>query len=63
MKHRIKSDNRARFMELWDTLIKMLNEVGEMIVKTKVNMVTYNNDYDGYKPRYNAVIWTKREKK
>jgi hypothetical protein len=60
MKHVIKSDNFANFNTLWRSLGEKLGDLGEVIVKCKIRMTTYNNDYRGYTPSYVAKVWTKR---
>ncbi len=60
MKHVIKSDNFANFNALWKNLGEKLSELGEVVVKSKIRMTAYNNDYDSYVARYVAKVWTRR---
>lgn len=62
MKHVIKSDNFASFNTLWKNLGEKLADLGEVVVKSKIRMTAYNNDYDSYVARYVAKVWTKRNK-
>lgn len=61
MKHVIKSDTLGGFNILWTSFMEKLDAFGEEVVKSKIKMIMYNNDYSGYKPHYVAKVWTKRK--
>lgn len=62
MKHVIKSDSLENFNRLWENLCEKLDKLGEAVVKSRIRMTSYNNDYRGYVPSYVAKVWTKRKK-
>lgn len=55
MKHKITASNLSAFNILFDALVGRIEQVDDIIVKTRFN---FNNDiHSGYR----ATVWTKHE--
>lgn len=58
-KHLIISDSEKGFQELFIHTIGELESLGQTVVRIKIRKKKYNQDYSGYAPNYQAIIWTK----
>lgn len=57
MKHKVNASTHLRFLDLWESLVKRLNQTGEQIVRAKFKFKeTYWTD------SFRATIWTERKK-
>ncbi len=55
MKHQVDTSTHLRFLDLWESLLKRLDQTGEKIVRAKLKFKeTYWTD------SFRATVWTER---
>lgn len=57
MKHKVNTSTHLRFLDLWETLVKRLNQTGEQIVRAK-----FKFKETGWTDSFAATVWTKCKK-